>query len=177
MAEIKSTLELAMERTRHLAMSEEEKAQQKQTDFRKRFQGLLQQYEDGAVMVEAFKKRMSALQKEFNVTSPKIVIEGILDRLDPAAENQRWLALLTLLAPPACATVESALAAYRTSEAEIRQSIEQATVERLDREHGISGSAIVANPAKAPRYQKALTTLRREFQTTVKEISHQMGTS
>ena len=42
MAEIKSTLDLVMERTRHLSQSTAEKEAQRRGDFEKRLQGLLQ---------------------------------------------------------------------------------------------------------------------------------------
>lgn len=46
MAEIKSTLDLVLERTKHLSQSSEEKQAQKQKDIANRLNGLLQKYQD-----------------------------------------------------------------------------------------------------------------------------------
>lgn len=177
MAEIKSTLELAMERTRHLSMSAEEKAEQQQADFQKRLQGLLQQYADQAVTADAFKKRLGALQQEFKVTDASLAIDTIRHRLNPGLDNRPWLALLTLLAPSASAPLESALTACREAEAKLMHNAEQAVVDRLAREHQITGSALVPNPFKDAHYQSALARLRQEFQTRIKGIFNQIATS
>lgn len=177
MAEIKSTLELAMERTRHLSMSAEEKAEQQQADFQKRLQGLLQQYADQVVTTDAFKKRLDALQQEFKMTDASLVIDAILHRLDPGLDNRHWLALLTLLAPSARPLLDSALTAYREAAAEFRHKGQQAAMDRLARNHHITGSALVPNLIKDTHYQSALAQLRQGFQTRIQGISNQIATS
>jgi hypothetical protein len=47
MGEIKSTLDLVMEKTKDLTLSSEEKKAQKQKEIENRIKGLLQKYQDG----------------------------------------------------------------------------------------------------------------------------------
>lgn len=52
MTEIKSTLDLVMEKTRHLSFSEQEKKDQHSEEFAKRIKGLIQQYQDQKLKAE-----------------------------------------------------------------------------------------------------------------------------
>ena len=52
MGEIKSTLDLVMEKTRHLTLSQKEKDGQKQIEVNKRLKGLLQKYRDNLLREE-----------------------------------------------------------------------------------------------------------------------------
>ena len=52
MGEIKSTLDLVMEKTRHLTLSQKEKEEQKQIEVNKRLKGLLQKYQDNLLRKE-----------------------------------------------------------------------------------------------------------------------------
>jgi len=49
MAEIKSTLDLVMEKTRHLTLSDEEKQEQKEKEFNKKLKGPAQKIQDQAI--------------------------------------------------------------------------------------------------------------------------------
>ena len=46
MGEIKSTLDLVMDKTRHLTLSDEEKQEQKEKEFRKKLKGPAQKFQD-----------------------------------------------------------------------------------------------------------------------------------
>ena len=63
MAEIKSTLDLVMEKTRHLTLSDEEKQEQKENEFKIKLKGPAQKFQD-----QTINKR--ELKKEINNFSP-----------------------------------------------------------------------------------------------------------
>lgn len=46
MGEIKSTLDLVMDKTRHLTLSDEEKQEQKEKEFKKNLKGPAQKFQD-----------------------------------------------------------------------------------------------------------------------------------
>ena len=70
MAEIKSTLDLVMERTKHLTMSSEERVGQQQKDFEKKLQGVLQQYADKVLAIDELMERVTGLQADFKIDDP-----------------------------------------------------------------------------------------------------------
>ena len=54
MAEIKSTLDLVLEKTRDMTLSSDEKQQQQREAIETRFRGLLQKYIDGSLTREQY---------------------------------------------------------------------------------------------------------------------------
>ena len=174
MGEIKSTLDLVMERTRHLSLSAEEKEAQRREDFGKRLQGLLQQYADGAIPMDELQDRMAALGKETGITGNRLAVKAVLQRIDPDRDNNRWLAFLEHLAPGLGRPLDAILAAYKEDQAVLLQTGQKQLQDRLFRDHGISGAAVVPNPRQDPAVQKHLTTLRNETTEKVETLLQEM---
>ena len=170
MGEIKSTLDLVMERTRHLSMSAGERETQKRASFQKRLRGLLGRYEDGALPADGLVQRIAQTEAEENISDRSLVLQEIFDRIDPGHDNRRWLDLLAHLAPEIRAPLENALAAHREQQAALLKRSRQALIERLRNEHAIEGSAVVCNPEADPAYRKRLTALQRETKISIDGI-------
>ncbi len=160
MGEIKSTLDLVMERTRHLSMSDEEKADQRRADFEKRLQGLLQQYADGALSVDALRDRIASLQAELAVTDRHGLAAAVVRRIDPDADPRRWLDLLDALEPAVHGPLADALSDYAHRRAERRQAAVARRREQLAVAYGIRGEAVVPNPQKDRACRSDLAALR-----------------
>ena len=174
MGEIKSTLDLVMERTRHLSLSAEEKEAQRREAFGKRLQGLLQQYADGAMPMDELQDRMTALGKETGVTGNRLSVKAVLDRIDPDQDNDRWLALLEHLAPAIGRPLVAMLAAYKEDQAVLLQTGQKQLREQLFQDHGIAGAAVVPNPRQDPAIQKNLMALRNETTGKVEKLLQEM---
>jgi len=172
MGEIKSTLDLVMERTRHLSLSAEEKEEQRREEFEKRLQGVLQQYADDAVSMDEFRNRLADLQKETGITHQKMAVDAVLRRIDPDQQNDRWLALLDDLAPDIGRPLEDILAAHQKDRVALMQAGQEQVWDRLARDHGITGSAVVPNPGQDPAVQGDLATLK---DATAAKIEALMG--
>ena len=171
MGEIKSTLDLVMERTRHLTLSDEEKQQQRREEGGKRLQGLLQQYADGALNIAQLDAGMRRLQDEFDVDAPRQMVADALGRIDPDQENRQWLALLRDAGPAeTLAGTEAALADYRTERRRMDADQAEAARERLAAA-GIAGTAVVPNPDAEPVWQQAMADLRRRFDAKIAALA------
>lgn len=164
MGEIKRTLDLVMERTRHLSLSDEERVRQRQADFRKRLQGLLQQYADGALSVDNLRDRIASLQTELAVTDRRVTVAGIVQRLDPDQDNHRWLDLLDDAAPALRGPLEEILAAYSRGKQACLQKCDRRMREHLASRHGITGSAVAPNPLKDDGCRAERAALRQQFE-------------
>ncbi|MCG6912085.1 MAG: hypothetical protein LJE94_18485 [Deltaproteobacteria bacterium] len=162
MAEIKSTLDLVMERTRHLSMSPEEQAAQRAHDFEKRLQGLLQKYSDDAVSFDEFREKLAALQNDQQVDGCQALLEALGSWIDPAGDNARWLRIVEFLNPPALAGLKAVLAAYREKRDVLLEETGRKRLDDLFNGQGIRGSAVVPNPAADNAYRDSLAALTRE---------------
>jgi hypothetical protein len=173
MSEIKSTLDLVMERTRHLSLSAEEKEGQRREDFQKRLQGLLQQYADQAVSADELRDRIAALQTELEVTDGRLVVAAVLGRIDPRVSADSWLDLLADLAPAVRGPLEKVLADYHERRDDLRRSGEKRLREQFADRHGIRGTAVVVNPEKDSEFSERLDGLGRETLTRIESLSPQ----
>ena len=170
MGEIKSTLDLVMERTRHLSMSSEEKAKQQRVDFEKRLAGLLQKYDDKALKMAELLNQIKHLQEELKISAPETIEKAILSRIDPEQDNTHWLALINDLMPPACDPLKNILGTYNEQKVELFQKSERILLDRLNRFYGIKGSAVIPNPHKDPQFQKDIAVLESDTQTKIAAI-------
>ena len=177
MGEIKSTLDLVMERTRHLSLSDEERARQKKEAFDKRLQGLLQQVADGALTVAAVTDRIAALRAELQVGGPQAVVAGIVGRIDPDRDNRAWLEMLAQMDPSAGEPLEATLADYHTKRRALLQDGEKRLRERLARDHGIPGSAVIPNPRNEPACRQGLAELKQQALTDLQGRSPAVSSS
>jgi hypothetical protein len=162
MGEIKSTLDLVLERTRHLSLSDEEKARQQKADFDKRLQGLLQQYADGILSVDTLQDRTASLRAELGVKDRGVLAAAIVGRIDPDQDNRRWLALMGTTAPALRHPLEDILNDFSHRKRETLQKSEDRLRERLASQHGIAGSAVVPNPLKDSTCREDLAALRQQ---------------
>ena len=147
MAEIKSTLELVMERTRHLTLTEEEKREHALAEFKKSLSGLIQRYHDGALTPDRFREDLHLLQATSQVTDSQIVLDEISKRLDLDGDNA-WA--LNLLAEAFGFNPQGIPAVSD----EYRKAVDESALNRIDEirkelgeKQGIYGTAVIPNLA------------------------------
>lgn len=170
MGEIKSTLDLVMERTRNLSMTPEEKAQQRKTDFEKRLQGLLNKYEDEALSVDIFLTRMTELQEELKMIDQQEVMKAVLARIDPDQDNKRWLYLTERLEPEIIGSLETILTEYLQQKGTLLAAGQHQALAQLAENHAVSGSAVVPNPYKNQQVMEKLAGLRAKTRSDIDSI-------
>ncbi|WP_319522921.1 hypothetical protein [uncultured Desulfosarcina sp.] len=175
MGEIKSTLDLVMERTRHLSLSDEEKTRQRKEDFQKRLQGLLQRYADGALTEEDLREKIEALQAELKIEDTTLAVTAVAGRMDPDRDNRTWLDLLAVFAPAVCGALEAALKVYRRQRDDSLREGAERLRSRLAQDHGISGTAVAPNPYKDPDCQAQLARLRQQAKNRLAALVDEGG--
>ena len=88
MGEIKSTLDLVLEKTRHLSQSLEEKQAQTLKDTENRINGLLQKYLDGMYSLEQLQRDYEKFTAEFKLPNHAALAGQVISRLDPGQDNR-----------------------------------------------------------------------------------------
>ncbi|MGV8074515.1 MAG: hypothetical protein AB2L11_08170 [Syntrophobacteraceae bacterium] len=145
MGEIKSTLELVMERTRNLTLSEDERREQMISEFRKNINGLLQRFQDGVLPLRDFTIDFQRLQEPSKLSAKETLLEEIAKRLDPDRNNEQMLLLLSEYCGAKAMGIETVLSEYASK---IKTGAEQTAAklkEELSSKQGIYGSAVVPN--------------------------------
>jgi hypothetical protein len=170
MGEIKSTLDLVMERTRHLSMSTEEKIRQQREEFTRRLHGVLQQFGDGALSIEKLRERISGLQSEFDVADQALLLQTVFSRIDPDSENAALLNLLRRMDPAISERINSILGEHHKTLTSLLDEVHGRELDRLAREWGICGSAVMPNPNRDIVYKERVEALRRQTRQRIEAI-------
>lgn len=162
MGEIKSTLDLVMERTRHLTLSDAERREQEARERRGRMRGLVQKYEDFAVTAEQFVREWAAVEGRDRAGGDRLLAREVAVRCDPEGENRRWLELLAFFGGSGVDRLEALCRAYREELDALRLERARAMRLRLS-ERGVGGSAVVPNLARDDAWATGSRAIRSRF--------------
>jgi hypothetical protein len=177
MAEIKSTLDLVMERTKHLALSSDEKQNQQRAEYQKKINGLLQKADDGVLTDEELFRAIDDLQAFQAKEVKKGLLLAVSSRLSIDRDNRVPLAVLKAYCGLDTASIEKILADYlgtRETEAQLRtETARQALAEK----HHISGSAVVPHLGNDPNWIAKVSALKNEFQQRLDRETAKIGLS
>ena len=145
MAEIKSTLDLVMEKTKNLNLSKEEKNEQTDKEILGKLNGLLQKYKDGLLIREKLESELAAIQKYYDIKIENALKKVILENLYPGKTDRLLLVLLEEVCKVNTEPIEAIIKEYQNTVTALTQQRVKAVVDTLDREHFISGSAVMPN--------------------------------
>ena len=145
MGEIKSTLDLVMEKTRHLTLSQEEKDSQKKAEVHKRLKGLVQKYQDNLLRKDRLEKELNILKKTYDLNVDEILLNLLLSSLEPGRHYKMYLELLNEIYGLNVSGLEKIFQDFKGA-------VKSATEERvreikadLAKTRFISGTAVVPN--------------------------------
>ena len=163
MGEIKSTLDLVMEKTKHLSLSDEEKQNQKKAELEKKVNGLLQKYQDQVLSVEQLQGEYARLKQEFSLPDDSFLVHQTMNKIDLTGDNRLLLELLKHFCSSGIAGIESIINEYQD---EFNSAASYRLVELredLAREHSISGSAVVPNLQADDAWQAEAGEIRSRY--------------
>jgi len=163
MNEIKSTLDLVMERTKNLTMNDAEKEGHRKADLKRRLAGLMQKYQDQAIKPTELLKHLNELKNTFGHGVENRMTDEVLGGIDVEADNDRRLTLLTDYFGLEIATLKKiqdefkqALQAGKTARIDILKS-------QLSEHYGISGTAVIPNIETDPEWQQKYNAITERF--------------
>ncbi len=164
MGEIKSTLDLVMEKTKHLSLSDEEKKNQKKAELEKRVNGLLQKYQDQVLSLEQLHGEYARLKQELNLPNDSFLVHQTMNKIDLTGDNRLLLELLKHFCSSGIAGIEAIINEYQD---EFNSAASYRLVELredLAREHSISGPAVVPNLQADDAWQAEATEILSRFE-------------
>jgi hypothetical protein len=164
LAEIKSTLDLVMERTRNLTLSSEEKQAQKDKETGHRIKGLVQKFQDGLLINNQLKKEYASLKKDSDLSDDSLMIKEILTRLDPDQDSQILLEILEECCRLDTARIRAIINDYRAAYNRAAQKRSAQLKEDLVQNHSISGNAVIPNLDADEQWQQETQNIRRQFE-------------
>lgn len=168
MAEIKSTLDIIMEKAKKFSVTEEEKQGFKRQELEGRIKGLVQKALDGILVSERFQVEVAGLQEKEKDLVDQILKDEVVARIEVEANGEALLKMLEYAAGPATSAVREVLADFEKKGEELKDSVRKTLLESFKKK-GISGSAVVPNLEADPEWARIRAEMRRQMQGEIRE--------
>jgi len=163
MAEIKSTLELIMERTKHLALTEDEKKDFQRKEVQGKVKGFLMKFMDGLMDLEKLKQGIGSLEEDDPQVVKKIVLQECLDRIKLQKDNAMPFDVLEQVVSVDIKPFQKLLSDF-LSELDNARSVREQGLKKQIHEKGISGSAVLPNLKADPEWASFWHNVELKFQ-------------
>ena len=175
MAEIKSTLDLVMEKTKHFSLTSEERELQKRNELKKRIMGLVQKYEDELLSAEQVRVDYEKLKAEFKLSENAALIEVLFDQLEIGHDNRPMIDLLQELCDLDMTPIRSIIDDCRQTLYHAAKNQQAQLKQLLAREKRISGSAVVPKLETDLDWQRQQEKILAEFADRLEQEKRRLG--
>jgi hypothetical protein len=167
MAEIKSTLDIIMEKAKKFSVTEEEKQGFKRQELEGKIKGLVQKALDGVLDTDRFQEEVVALKEKDLVQ--QILKEELAARIDVGPNSAPLLGMLDKVAGPASAAIRKTMADFEKKKEEQKASHRNKLTESF-KKRGISGSAVLPNLDADPEWARTRSEMRRRLQEEIRGL-------
>jgi hypothetical protein len=176
MAEIKSTLDIIMEKAKKFSATAEEKEGFKRQELEGKIKGLVQKTLDGILDSERFRDEVTTLQAKEKDLVDQILKEEVVARIEVEANSGALLKMMENIAGRASPAVRKTLADFEKKGEKQKESRRKALLESFKKK-GISGSAVVPNLDADPEWLRAQSEMRSQLQEKIREQMKSLPTS
>ena len=177
MGEIKSTLELAMERTKRFAVSQKEKDAIKQKEISNKAASLFHRYREGHFPLNSLLKEIEGMEKRAAMTVREYLLSHWIDALSLDDENERTLKGVESLKGGSITEVKQRFRdlffQYKSEKEKTKERVGSQLREAL-KEAGIWGSAVEPNLEGSELWEKESENLNRSYLIKLDEIKEQL---
>ncbi len=169
MAEIKSTLELIMERTKNLTLTEEEKRDFRKKEVLGKVKGFLMKFMDGVMDLEKLKKGLASLEEKDPEVVREIVIRECLDQISLQRDNSMPFDVLEQVVSVDIAPLQGLLSDF-LNELDNARKVREQGMQKQIQEKGISGNAVLPNLSADPEWAYFWNNLEIKFHEEMKDF-------
>ncbi len=177
MGEIKSTLELAMERTKKFVLSEKEKEEMKQKEVRQKATSLFHRYRERHLSSNEIQKEIERMEKSIQTAVKELLLSQWIDALSLDDEEDRILKGIEALKARKVSEIkqrfQQLLSQYRTEKEKAREEMRARLNEAL-RKEGIHGSAVVPNLEASEFWKNEKERLDQPYRMKLEAIRQQL---
>jgi hypothetical protein len=177
MGEIKSTLELAMERTKRFSVSEKERDEIKQKEALRKATGFFHRYREGHLSLNDVLKEVERMERKTATTVKEYLFSHWIDALSLDHDNDRILRGVESLKGKSIAEVKQRfdrlLSQYQREKDKVKKKAGVQLVEALKKD-GIWGSAVEPKFEGSELWKKEIENLDQPYRMTLEEIREQL---
>ena len=170
MGEIKSTLDLVLEKTRNLTLSEEEKRDLAREELEKKIRGIANRYLDNLLPASRIKEELESIERNQPDLPSELFTKHLLDHLDLDVDTSAILSALKEVVGFEMAPLRALQEEYRAEKEMARRSFAEDALSAL-KERGVSGSAVVPNLDGIPEWIQFQSDLSKRYRERIEAIA------
>ncbi len=142
MGEVRSTLDLVLEKTRHLTLSKEEKLDLATEELDKKIQGLVNRYLDNIFPLSQLKEEVEGIDSKEHNLAFRLLKKHLLAHFDLDSDNSSIFSALSEVAGFDISPLAILLKEYMSEKEETERAFKERVLKAL-KGRGVSGSAVV----------------------------------
>ncbi|HDM10566.1 MAG: hypothetical protein JRI39_11325 [Deltaproteobacteria bacterium] len=169
MGEIRSTLDIIMEKAKNLEVTEEEKAELQRKETVNKAKGMLQKYLDGLLGMEDISSEIQNMSQVAQGWARDALKNECMERIDFEKDNTQILLLLEQVLGLDTRGVRDLIEEFRSDFSREAERIKQQMEEEL-RNKGIKGTAIVINHKASPDWAPYQERQQNTFKERLKQF-------
>jgi hypothetical protein len=172
MAEIKSTLDIIMEKTKGLTLTDEEKRELKRKEMAGKFKGLVQKFLDNIIDLERLKVEAVAVGEGHEDMFRRVSIQEAIGRIGPEGDNEPLLKILESTTGIDTAPIREFMTEFERKLEKERGVHEKGLRERLKKKE-ICGSAIIPNLNADSQWRDYVSKQKEKFRKEIEGLAEQ----
>lgn len=177
MGEIKSTLELAMEKTKKFAVSEREREEMKEREISRTATSLFHRYRGGHLSLNDLLKQIEKMERKTAAKVKQYLLSQWIDALSLEDEEEKILSGIESLEQRNIDEMKQKFQAlvsqYREEKEKVKETVTAQQREMLKAD-GISGSAIEPNLEGNVHWKEKNEKLEHSYQISLDEIKERL---
>lgn len=177
MGEIKSTLELAMEKTKNFAISEKEKEAMKQKEVLQKATSLFHRHREGHLSLNEILKEIERMEQKAAAAVKELLLSQWIDALSLDDDDERILKGIESLKRRSIDDIKERLhqllSQYQREKGKVKEEMRNLLTEAL-RKEGVYGSAVDPKMEGAELWKKEKEKLDESYRMKLEEIKEQV---
>ena len=173
MAEIKSTLELALERTRKMSISEEEKREIKRKEIVQKATWMFHRYLEDHSSLNEVLREIERMEEKAGATIREMFLSQLIDALSVDDGSKKLLRGIESLKGRSVDDIKQKLEVLHSEyEREEQEAEEKGRVQMEEalRKEGIHGSAVVPHVKGSKEWRERIGTVEQGFRGKIEEV-------
>jgi hypothetical protein len=172
MGEIKSTLDIIMEKTKCLTMTDDEKRAFQKKEVEGKARVLIQRFMGRRIDLDRLKIEVAGMGEKHRDMVTRAILDDSITRIRPGEDNDAILEMWEVLTGMDVSPIREILIDFERRLEQEKGVRHKALKERLHRK-GISGSAVLPNIKADPEWIQIDSKMRKEFQEKVYGLMRQ----
>ena len=170
MAEIRSTLDIIMEKAKNLTVTDEDKKDFVEKEVQGRVKGLFQKYLDGILSTQQLKTKMASFDAERRPVAKKELRAACLTAMTVEGDNQPLFEMLDQLLGCNIKPVLDLIDEFREQQKKEHNKRTKGQIQTL-KAWGVSGSAVIPNLKANPSWRAYLSDMADQFQEKLNALA------